>query len=91
MSVSSVVLPAPFAPSSPVIPCPIVNVADVSACVDPHRFATLSATTTGPATAGDAKQSPGWIPGAEFKRHARGARSGATRPPLSSRFGLGVA
>jgi hypothetical protein len=38
-------LPAPFAPSNPVIPEPISNDAPTSAWVDPHRLATPSART----------------------------------------------
>ena len=42
----SVVLPAPFGPSSPVIPWPISTVRRSSATVAPNRFVTPSARTT---------------------------------------------
>ena len=42
---SSVVLPAPFGPSSPVTPGPIDNVTSSSACVERNDLVTLSTST----------------------------------------------
>src|SRR5262245_26038978 len=47
MSLSSVDLPAPFGPSSPVTPLPIVMVMSLSPITCPYHFDRFSAATTG--------------------------------------------